>query len=82
MATPRPVPDLPARPITLDEFLEHTPEKFELIGGYLFYGPYYGDERRDLLALLLTNVGLVEAVRLAPRERWLQALTKAYGQTG
>lgn len=77
-----PVPDLEAHPITFDEYYAFTPEKFELYGGYLF-APADDDWyqwRRGLLRLLLVNEGLVEAVRLAPRERWLEALRRVYGQ--
>ncbi len=35
------------------------------------------EERLALLAALLENVGLIEAVRLAPRERWLAGLERA-----
>jgi hypothetical protein len=76
----RPIPDLDPQPIKLDQYLEMTPEKLELIEGYLIDGPQYPEERRDLLQLLLTNEGLIEAVRLAPEERWRQALRRVYGQ--
>jgi len=32
-----------------------------------------------MLAALLENVGLAEAVRLVPRERWLEALDRHEG---
>ena len=35
--------------------------------------------RRRLLALLLVNVGLLEAVKLAPEARWREALDRAHG---
>ena len=69
--------DLEARPWTVTEWHargEALPEKFELIDGRLFWSQ---EERLALLAALLENVGLVEAVRLAPRERWLAALERA-----
>ena len=56
------VPHLEPRRITIDEYQAHTPEKLELIEGFLLYDQ---DERRRLLALLLVNVGLLEAVRAA-----------------
>jgi hypothetical protein len=71
--------DLEPRPITLDEYHAYTPEKFELWDGYLFYGPDYPDARRRLLALLLANVGLLEAVALAPEAQWREALKRVYG---
>lgn len=47
------------------------PEKIELIDGKLFGTE--GDRLR-MLGLLLENVGLLPAVRLAPLERWREAL--------
>lgn len=58
----RPVPSCSPQPITADQFAAFTPEKLELISGYLI-APDAQDERRDLLILLLTNMGLEEAVR-------------------
>lgn len=77
---PRPVPGLDAQPVTLDQFLTLIPEKFELMDGYLFYGPADTVRRRDLLSLLLTNEGLLEAVKLAPPEVWRAALQQVYGE--
>ncbi len=70
--------DLEPRPITLDEYHAYTPEKFEVWEGYLFEGPEYPEMRRRLLALLLANVGLLEAVTLAPEAKWREALQRAY----
>jgi hypothetical protein len=78
----RPVPDLKPRAITLDEYHAHTPEKFELLEGYLFRPGDDPDARRRLLGLLLVNVGLLEAVTLAPEERWRDALRRVYGSAG
>ncbi len=75
----RPVPDLRPKPINLEQYLELTPEKLELIEGYLISGPQYPEERRDLLLLLLVNEGLEEAVRLAPPDAWREALRRVYG---
>jgi hypothetical protein len=71
--------DLEPRPITLDEYNAHTPEKFEVWEGYLFDPPDYPDARRRLLALLLANVGLLDAVTLAPEAKWREALKRVYG---
>ena len=79
----RPVPDLEPRRITLAEYQAFTPEKLELLGGYLIAPPEYpeyAEQRRDLLALLLVNEGLLQAVRLAPPERWRAALRQVYGE--
>lgn len=73
-----PIPDLAARAIDIDEFRTNTPEKFELLAGYLFDTSEHPESRRRLLNLLLVNVGLVDAVRLAPEERWREALQKVY----
>lgn len=76
-----PVPDLEPRPITLDEYRTLTPEKLELLSGYLIAPANSSEERRRLLTALLLNVGLVAAVKLAPEQSWRDALNRAYGQT-
>ena len=66
--------DLDGRRWTVDEWHqrgEALPEKFELIDGRMFWS------QEERLAALLENVGLIEAVRLAPKERWLAALDRA-----
>ena len=73
------VPDLQPRPITMDEYYAYAPEKFELLEGYLFHGPTDPEGRHRLLQLLLVNVGLIEAIRLAPEDRWRAALAAACG---
>ena len=73
------VPDLVGRAITLDEYYEYAPEKFELIEGYLFLPRRHPELRLKLLRLLLANVGLLEAVKLAPEQRWREALDRTYG---
>jgi hypothetical protein len=75
-----PLPDLEPRPITMDQYHAYAPEKFELWGGYLFLPGEYPEPRQQLLRLLLVNVGLREAVRLAPEPRWREALERAYGE--
>jgi hypothetical protein len=52
-------------------YCEYIPEKLELCDGILI-----GDKEqaRKLLLLLLYNIGLEEAVKLAPKELWKQAL--------
>lgn len=74
-----PEPGLEPRPISLSEYHAFTPEKMELFSGYLISAPDDNEERRRLLTLLLVNVGLLEAVRLAPEERWREALESVYG---
>jgi len=74
-----PLPDMEPQAITVDQYHACAPEKFELWEGYLFCGPKYPEERHRLLRLLLVNVGLLEAVKLVPKERWLEALERVYG---
>ena len=50
------------------------PEKMELIDGKLFWARRY---RLGMLAAMLEQLGLVEAVKLAPKELWLEALRRA-----
>jgi hypothetical protein len=47
------------------------PEKFELIQGKLFWSER---ERLGMLSAMLEQVGLAAAVRLAPKELWLEAV--------
>ncbi len=74
-----PVADLEPRRITVDEYHLCTAERLELLDGYLCDGPPPSRRRRELLELLLVNVGLLEAVRLASEERWREALARVYG---
>lgn len=80
MRTPSqlPIPDLEGRPINVEDFRANTPEKLELLDGYLFDTPEHAESRRQFLGLLLVNVGLLEAVRLVPEERWREALRRVY----
>lgn len=73
-----PIPELQARAIDVEEFRAYTPEKFELLDGYLFDTRHHPELRRRLLRLLLVNVGLLDAVRLAPEGRWREALQRVY----
>ena len=50
---------------------ELTPEKFEMIDGKLFWGD---TQRLTLLALLLENVGVDQAVRLGDPAVWRAAI--------
>ena len=73
-----PIPDLQARAIDVDEFRAYTPEKLELVEGYLFDTRDHAESRHRLLRLLLVNVGLLDALRLAPEGRWREALRQVY----
>ncbi len=52
---------------------ELTPEKMEMIRGELFWSD---DERLTMLALLLENVGVDQAVRIGNPSVWHTALAK------
>lgn len=54
-----------------------TPEKFEMMDGRLFWSER---DRVVLLALLLENVGLDAALRLAPIDRWREAIRAVEGR--
>ena len=53
------------------ERLEGAPEKMEMMGGKLYWEDY---ERLYVLGMLLENVGMKDAMRLAPLDRWRRAL--------
>jgi hypothetical protein len=59
-----------------DELETVLPEKMELIEGKLFWSERH---RLGMLGAMLEQVGLVEAVKLAPKELWEEALRRAYG---
>jgi hypothetical protein len=59
-----------------DELETVLPEKMELIEGKLFWTERH---RVGMLGAMLEQLGLVEAVRLAPKELWEEALRRAYG---
>jgi hypothetical protein len=52
---------------------EVTPEKIELIGGKLFWTD---EDRLAMLALLLENVGVDQAVRLGDPQVWREAIAR------
>ncbi len=56
-----------ARPLTVEEFHLHTPEKLELLRGDV-------PGAEQLLLLLLTNVGLDRAATLVGHETWRRAI--------
>jgi hypothetical protein len=66
------------QPITADQHRVLTPEKLELIEGYVVDGPEDNSARLKLLSLLLTNCGLEEAVLLASPEDWRSSLERSY----
>jgi len=71
-------PGLQPQPINWEHYLHWTPEKIELIEGFLIDGPDEHTTREKLFLALLINLGLERAVRFAPREQWEKALQKIY----
>lgn len=67
-------------PIDVELFVRFVPRKLELVEGYLIDRPDRPKARLGLLALLLRNVGLKEALALAPREVWEQAMRDVWGR--
>lgn len=57
---------------------ELTPEKFEMYKGKLFFSER---ERRNLLGLLLENVGAEVAVRMGDAQVWRDAVQQLGGAT-
>lgn len=55
-----------------------TPEKIEMIKGKLFWSD---EERLRMLALLLENIGINQAVRLGDPQRWREAIAQLERET-
>ncbi|WP_324718143.1 hypothetical protein U7230_07745 [Carboxydochorda subterranea] len=77
-----PEPDWPCvgpdgAPVDVELYARFAPKKLELVRGYLINGPEHPEARLRPLALLLRNVGLKAALRLAPREAWKRAMREA-----
>jgi hypothetical protein len=74
-AKPEPAGEGPLRPsvegrrLSADEFIEHTPEKLELVDGAIPGGD-------GLLLLLLTQFGLREVASRVGREVWEAAIER------
>ncbi|MCC5662085.1 hypothetical protein LC608_35290 [Nostoc sp. XA010] len=69
---------LKPQPLKFDDFVARCPEKLELRDGYM------GQSKQNALQLLAMppqSFGLVEAVKLVPKELWLAAIRQAYGDT-
>jgi hypothetical protein len=77
--TPKqPTPSCWPEPITLAQFQEYTPEKFELVDGYLFGGKDDNEARLKLLRILLINCGLDAAAGVCRMEDWREAGEHAF----
>jgi hypothetical protein len=62
------------RPWSNDEIrsrLELTPEHFEVFDGWILFAE---EDRCNLLRVVLEQVGIDAALRLAPKELWREAL--------
>ncbi|MEA5527468.1 hypothetical protein [Nodularia spumigena] len=68
---PLPQPQLERAGITSEQYFEFTPEKLELSNGYLGYG---GQDQLGFHLSVLTNMGLLTAVRHTNLSLWLEAL--------
>jgi hypothetical protein len=66
-------------PLTLEQYTALIPEKLEIVEGYLIDGPGDSEARQKLLAALLVNCGLDQAVELVDPFFWYDALDRMYG---
>jgi hypothetical protein len=69
---PLPQPQSDRTPITLDQYLEYTPEKLELMDGFYDYGD--PEDFKGFYLAILTNMGLRAAVSHVPIAKWLAAI--------
>ncbi len=74
---PRPRPW--SEPVSEEQLLAFTPENLERTGGYLLGGPEDGERRWNLLALLLTSIGLSLALSMADRDDVREAVEHRFG---
>jgi hypothetical protein len=70
--SPLPQPQSDRTPITLDQYLEYTPEKLELMDGFYDYGD--PEDFKGFYLAILTNMGLRAAVSHVPITQWLAAI--------
>ena len=68
---PLPQPQLQPAGITFDQYVEFTPEKLELSDGYLGYG---GQNQLGFHLAVLTNMGLLSAIRHTNLSLWIETL--------
>lgn len=66
-----PQPRLEPASISFDQYVEFTPEKLELRDGYLGYG---GQDQIGFHLAVLTNMGLLTAIRRTGMSLWVEAL--------
>lgn len=70
---PLPQPQLEPTGITSDQYEHFTPEKLELAQGRLGYG---GQDQTGFHLAVLTNMGLLAAVRHTKVSLWIEALDR------
>jgi hypothetical protein len=70
---PLPQPKLIPTGITFDQYAEFTPEKLELTDGYYGYG---GQDQTGFQLAVLTNMGLLKAIRHTGVSVWIEALNR------
>jgi hypothetical protein len=68
-----------SEPITEDQHGVFAPGCLELVDGYLMGGPEDGKHRWDLLALLLTNIGLSLALSMCSVDDVREAVEHRFG---
>ncbi|MBD2295099.1 hypothetical protein H6G06_16830 [Anabaena sphaerica FACHB-251] len=68
---PLPQPKLEPSGITFDQYAEFTPQKLELSNGYMGYG---GQDQLGFHLAVLTNMGLLKAVKHTNLALWIEAL--------
>lgn len=74
---PRPRPW--SEPITEEQMEAFAPEGLELVDGYLLGDALDGERRWNLLALVLTNIGLSLALSMADRDDVREAVEQRFG---
>ena len=70
---PLPQPQLKPTGITFDQYAEFTPEKLELADGFYGYG---GQDQTGFQLAVLTNMGLLKAIRHTGVSLWMEALER------
>ena len=75
----RPEPRRWPEPITIEQYRAFMPDKLELVDGYLIDGPDRPERRLALLALLLTNCGLEDAMFLTHKDDVRDAVDRVFG---
>jgi hypothetical protein len=72
-----PQPQLAPTGMTFEQYIAHTPEKLELWDGFYGYG---GQDLTGFHLAVLTNMGLLAAVREVPFALWIEAIQEVIFQ--